>query len=67
MQYTVVGGRGGYFQNVKRLLEFSAERIVLRGKEGKIVVAGEGLSLGKLEAEDAVICGKILSVSEEGE
>ena len=34
VQYTVIDGKGGYFQNVKRLKEFSSERIVFQGKSG---------------------------------
>ena len=62
VQYTVVDGRGGYFQNVKRLTEFSETRIVLRGKKGAVSVEGEGLSLGKYFAGDVKVLGDIVKV-----
>ena len=47
VQYTVVEGQGGYFQNVKRLETFTESLIVLRGKKGGVRVEGRDLSLGK--------------------
>lgn len=57
--YTVVDGGGGYFQNVRRLTEFSPSRIVMRGREGTLLVEGEQLSLGKYFAGDLVVRGTI--------
>ncbi len=65
VQYTVVDGRGGYFQNVRRIKEFSADRIVLLGRRGGVRVEGEGLSLGKYYAGDAAVFGNILCVARE--
>ena len=65
IRYTVTDGGGGYFQNVKRLLEFSSTRIVLGGKGGKVSVEGEGLELGKCFEGDVAILGRIDKV--EGE
>ncbi len=62
IQYTVVDGKGGYFQNVRRLTEFSRERVVLRGREGCVRVEGRDLSLGKYFAGDLVIAGDIVRV-----
>lgn len=62
VQYTVQDGRGGYFQNVRRLLEFSEDKIVLAGKKDKVVVEGESLSLGKCYMGDVQIRGNILKV-----
>ena len=59
VQYTVIDGRGGYFRNVKKLLEFSDREIVLCGKEGGIRIEGEGMHLGKYFAGDLVVLGKI--------
>lgn len=59
VQYTVIDGRGGYFQNVKRLLEFSEIKIVLKGKKGAVSVEGEKLSLGKCFAGDVTVLGDI--------
>lgn len=63
VQYTVLDGGGGYFQNVKKILEFSDEAIVFSGKRGAVRVEGEALSLGKYYLGDAVVYGKILRVS----
>ncbi len=62
VQYTVVDGRGGYFQNVRRLAEFSAERIVLLGRRGGLCIEGEGLTLGKYTAGDVAVFGEIRGV-----
>ena len=59
LRYTVVEGGGGYFQNVKRLAEFSPSRIVLAGKGGQVLVEGEGLTLGKCFGGDVEIRGRI--------
>ena len=68
ISYTVVDGRGGYFQNVKRLLEFSEDAVVLGGKKGRVRVTGKGLSLGKCTAGDVTVLGDIAGVvREEGE
>ena len=62
VQYSVTDGRGGYFQNVKKLDAFSEREIVFRGRKGGLRVEGENLSLGKYFAGDAVIRGSILKV-----
>ena len=67
IHYTVVDGRGGYFQNVVRLVSFSEEAIVLKGRKGRVRVEGTGLSLGKYEAGDLVVRGRIRGVFCEGE
>jgi len=61
--YTVADGRGGYFQNVKRVLEFTPERIVLQGKRGAVRIEGKSLSLGKYFGGDATVLGEISCVS----
>ena len=62
VQYTVLDGKGGYFQNVKRILEFSEEAVVFSGKKGALRVEGSGLSLGKYFAGDATVLGNIVKV-----
>ena len=59
VQYTVLDGQGGYFQNVKRITEFSQEKIVLRGKKGTVCVQGKNLSIGKYYAGDVSVKGDI--------
>lgn len=63
VQYTVLDGGGGYFQNVKKILQFSENEIVFSGRRGAVKVEGEELSLGKYYLGDAVVRGKILRVS----
>ena len=65
VQYTVVDGQGGYFQNVKRIMEFSTERIVLRGKKGAVRVEGKNLHIGKYYAGDVAVVGEIERVERE--
>lgn len=65
VQYTVVDGQGGYFQNVKRIQEFSEERIVLRGKKGVVRIEGKSLALGKYYAGDVAVTGDIERVERE--
>ncbi len=65
VQYTVVDGKGGYFQNVKRLPEFSSSAIVLRGRKGAVRVEGEHLTLGKYALGDVAVFGSITSVRRE--
>ena len=66
VQYTVIDGKGGYFQNVRRMTEFSSERIVFAGKKGAVQVEGEGLSLGKYFAGDAAVKGNVKRVERIG-
>lgn len=65
VQYTVLDGQGGYFQNVKRITEFSQERIVLRGKKGSVRIEGKNLSIGKYYAGDVSVKGDIFKVERE--
>ena len=62
ISYTVTDGGGGYFRNVKRLLEFSACRLVLKGRKGSLSVEGENLSIGKYFAGDLEVRGKITGI-----
>ncbi len=67
VQYTVVEGRGGYFQNVRRLLELSETAVVLAGRRGAVRVEGRMLRLGRYGAGDAAILGDIERVVREEE
>lgn len=62
--YTVLEG-GGYFQNVKRIEEFSGECVLLRGKKGKVRIVGENLSLSKYYAGDVAVHGEIQRIERE--
>lgn len=65
LQYTVLAG-GGYFENVKRIVEFSPERVVLKCGGGGLKIEGKELSLGKYFQGDLVVYGKICKVEREG-
>ena len=65
VQYTIVDGKGGYFQNVKRILELSDTSIVLSGRKGTVRVEGSGLSLGKCFGGDVTVFGDIARVARE--
>ncbi len=62
VQYAVIDGRGGYFQNVKEIREFSDTAIVFRGGKGGVRVEGEHLALGKYFGGDATVLGDISRV-----
>ncbi len=66
IRYTVVDGEGGYFQNVKRLVAFSSERVVFGGRKGQVTVEGSDLSLGKYCDGDVAVFGNIEGVFREG-
>ena len=63
IQYTVLDGGGGYFQNVKKILEFSENLIVFAGRKGAVRIEGEHMSLGKYYLGDALVRGNIIRVS----
>ena len=62
VQYTVLDGKGGYFQNVKKILEFTDCKIVFAGRKDGVAVEGENLTLGKYFAGDAAVLGNIVKV-----
>ncbi len=51
--------RSIYFENVKSILSFSREEIVLGLKKGALKVSGRELYVKKYCAGDVVICGEI--------
>ena len=65
VQYTVRDGKGGYFQNVKKIAEFSQESVLLRGKKGSLRIVGKNLSLSKYYAGDLALLGEIERVERE--
>ncbi len=64
IRYTVVDGQGGYFQNVKRISEFSQTKIVFCGTKSGVCIEGEDLVLGKYCGGDALVHGKIKRVEQ---
>lgn len=59
----VVAAEGVYLQNVKRIVAFSSEKIVLRGKKGAVEIEGAGLSLGSYDSGDVQVSGEIVRIS----
>ncbi|MCL2356953.1 MAG: YabP/YqfC family sporulation protein [Defluviitaleaceae bacterium] len=56
-------GRGELsIENYRNLLEFSAEKIRIRTRDGVVVVTGEGLALGQITTENVIVKGKISGV-----
>lgn len=64
ISYTVESG-GGYFYNVRRILEYTDSRLVLAGKRGGLTVEGRSLSLGTYFAGDLVVRGEIVCTRSE--
>lgn len=64
ISYTVENG-GAYFYNVRRILAYSAQCVVLAGKKGKLTVEGEALSLHSYSAGDLTVKGDIACVRSE--
>lgn len=61
-RYTVLPGRGGYFQGVKTVSEFSPERILLGFRRAVLEVEGSGFVIEKYCDGDLELSGKILCV-----
>lgn len=61
--FTVLPEFGGYFKSVKRIDDFSAERVTLTVGKRRLVVRGEKLSVDKFFQQDLLIKGNITGVS----
>lgn len=57
--FTVAKGYGGYFQNVKGIVKYSPEQIILSLKKGETRVFGQELSVVKYAEGDVLVRGKI--------
>ena len=60
--FSIIPDFGGYFRSIKRVAEYSSEKVVLALKKNRITVTGENLTLGKYFEEDLLIKGKISGV-----
>ena len=56
------GESAGYFENVKSVVCYSKEQIILALSSGGLSVSGENLYIKKYCLGDIVICGKIKQV-----
>lgn len=59
----VLGGKLGYFENVKGIKSYKKDEVVLYLKKGEITVRGEGLTIGKYCMGDILILGEITEFS----
>jgi sporulation protein YqfC len=58
------GGRSLHVQGHGGVVSFGAERIVLRVGKRRLEIAGDKLSIQRLTKDDAVVNGRIASVTE---
>lgn len=61
--FTVVPAFGGYFKSVKRVEDYSPERIVLSVNKRRLTVLGEKLIIDKYFQQDLLIRGDISGVN----
>ena len=58
----LIGESAGYFENIKSIVSFSNEQIVLAIKNGTLKICGKNLYIKKYCSGDVVVCGKIKSL-----
>ncbi len=63
LSFTVAPKQGGYFKAVKRVEEYTPEKIVLAVAGGKLTVSGEKLSVDKYFQQDLLLRGNITGVN----
>ena len=56
------GESAGYFENVKGIVSYEKEQVILSLKNGGLKISGKDLYIKKYCLGDVVICGKIKSV-----
>lgn len=61
--FTVVPAFGGYFKSVKRVENYSPERIVLSVNKRRLTILGEKLIIDKYFQQDLLIRGDISGVN----
>lgn len=61
--FTVVPAFGGYFKSVKRVEDYSPEKIVLSVNKRRLTVSGEKLIIDKYLQQDLLIRGDISGVN----
>lgn len=62
---TILPGFGGYFCGVKRVEEYSLQKIELTARRMRIIITGENLTISKYYMQDLFIRGKISGVNVE--
>lgn len=63
---TLCGASVLYIENYKKILEYTEERIRILGKNGDILILGEGLCICYYSAEAMKISGRIREIFPEG-
>lgn len=58
----LIGECAGYFENVKSIVSFTNQEIILALKNGALKISGSCLYIKKYCLGDVVICGKIKSL-----
>lgn len=61
--FTVVPEFGGYFKSVKRVDEYSPEKIVLTVAKKRLTITGEKLAIDKYFQQDLLVRGEISGVN----
>lgn len=61
-RYTVLPGRGGYFEGVRTVNEFSSERILVCFRRAVLEIEGSGFIIEKYCDGDLELSGKIVSL-----
>ena len=61
-RYTVLPGRGGYFQGVRTVGEFSPSRVILGFRRAVLEIEGSGFVIEKYCDGDLELSGNIVSV-----
>ena len=57
--FSVVGNVGGYFQNVKKIVDIKRTMITIRCGQGEVFVFGEDLFVAAFDGGDLSIKGRI--------
>ncbi len=62
VRMTCFGFRSAYFEEIKSIISYAKDEIVLGLKSGGIILSGRELYVKKYCAGDVVICGEILKI-----
>ncbi|MCM1437626.1 MAG: YabP/YqfC family sporulation protein [Roseburia sp.] len=63
LAFTVIPSFGGYFKSVKRVEEYTAEKVVLTVAKRRVTVTGNSLSIDKYFQQDLLIRGNVTGVN----
>lgn len=57
-----VGARRALVENHRGVLEYDAQKVLLRSADGQVAVCGSGLALREVRADALIVAGKIARV-----